>query len=469
MLDNISKIAHARVLVVGDVMLDRYWMGNTNRISPEAPVPVISLKKKNEFPGGAGNVARNIAALEGNTQLVSMIGNDDTGAVLVKLLQNEHILFDHIKSDKVQTTTKLRVVSQNQQLLRLDFEDEHFVCDQKKLYSKYIANLEDVDVVILSDYAKGVLRKPIELIRAAKERNIPVLVDPKGQKFSKYQGATVLTPNRKEFEAVVGSWDSLEELAKKARELMNKYDFGAVIVTLGQDGMVLIQQDSLSHIPAFTEEVYDVTGAGDTVIALLGCAIGKGLSLQSAMEIANLGASLVVKKFGAATITLDELMTEARQHSTSGIVSFKHILGIVADEKAKGRKIVMTNGCFDVVHAGHISYLKEAKALGDILIVAVNDDASVSRLKGSERPIHNLQHRQEVLAELQSVDWVISFSEDTPARIIDEILPDVLVKGGDYTIETIVGADRVLANGGQVKVLNFKDNLSTSNILNKLR
>ncbi len=469
MIEDIKKLYKSRVLVVGDVMLDRYWHGDANRISPEAPVPVIKLNKQKEFPGGAGNVVLNIASLGASVHLIGAIGTDHEGDILKGLLTGPGIISDMIQNDDVQTTTKLRVISQQQQLLRLDLEERVNTIQGDVLLKKCKKHIDNIDVIILSDYAKGVLVEPEDLINEARSRKIPVLVDPKGNNFSKYKGANILTPNRKEFEDVVGKWDSLTELISKAAPLIKELEFDALVVTLGADGMIMINKDgNVVQIPAHTEEVFDVTGAGDTVIALLGCAIGQNIQLDRAMHIANLGASLVVKKLGASSVAISELVDSEKNHSHTGVISVEELQHLVRDAKNRGQKIVMTNGCFDIVHAGHVSYLKKAKNLGDKLIVAINEDDSVKKLKGKNRPIHTLKHRQEVIAELQSVNWVVSFSEDTPQNLIDKIIPDILVKGGDYSIDNIVGADTVIANGGTVEVLDFEDGLSTTSILENL-
>ena len=469
MIEDIKKLTNSKVLVVGDVMLDRYWYGDTNRISPEAPVPVIKMNKQKEFPGGAGNVVLNIASLGAKVELISAIGSDQQGNILKGLLKEPGVTFDAIEMDDINTTVKLRIICQQQQLLRLDQEKSENHLQSVVLMNKFQQYLENIDVLILSDYAKGVLAHPEGIIKLAKENGIPVLVDPKGTDFSKYRGASILTPNRAEFRGVAGDWQSMSELTNKALQLIKELDFDAMIVTLGADGMVMIDKDeNIVQIPAHTEEVFDVTGAGDTVIALLGCAIGQSIPLDRSMHIANLGASLVVKKLGASSVSITELIDAEKNHSHTGVVSLEELQRLIKEARNLGQKIVMTNGCFDIVHAGHVSYLKKAKNLGSKLIVAINDDNSVKRLKGKSRPVHQLTHRQEVIAELQSVDWVGSFSEDTPQALIEQVLPDVLVKGGDYSIENIVGADTVIANGGRVEVLEFEDGLSTTNILKNL-
>lgn len=469
MKEFVNKLQRVRVLVVGDVMLDEYLMGTSNRISPEAPVPVVRLEKSYAYPGAAANVARNLSALGCDVMLIGMIGDDDNGTALTKLLIDANIESDLIINQHMKTITKTRVISKNQQLLRIDVEDRVLAEANNELLTKIKQHIDNFDIIILSDYSKGLLTNPQNIINLAQDRHIPVLVDPKGNDFSKYQGATLLTPNSLEFENIVGTWDDLPQLVVKAKSLIAAYNFTSIIVTLGQDGMVLINDETMFHIPAFAKQVYDVTGAGDTVIAILAMALGSNLPLFAAMELASLAASMVIQKLGAATVSIDELKLAANAHSIGNIVNVDDLVKIISQQKALGKKIIMTNGCFDIVHAGHIAYLKEAKSLGDILIVAVNSDHSVKNLKGSQRPIHCLAHRQAVLAELQSVDYVVDFNEDTPLNIIIKLLPDVLVKGGDYTIANIVGADIVINNGGTVKVLQFSPGLSTTNIINKLQ
>ena len=463
---------NGKILVIGDVMLDRYWHGETLRISPEAPVPVVNIGEQQARPGGAGNVAVNLAALGAKPVLLGAIGDDEAGDRLLEQLESFGIEHCLQRLAKQTTITKLRVLSQHQQLLRLDFEEQRLAADQGQLIADFKRQLVDVNAVIISDYHKGTLHDAAGLIQLAKAAGVPVFVDPKGASFSIYHGADVLTPNRKEFEHIVGECDSEEELVNKAESALQANDLGALLVTRGGEGMSLIQREQVPfHQPARALEVFDVTGAGDTVIAILAAAVAVGESLEAAVIVANTGAGVAVTKLGAVAVTVPELRRALlrQQASVFGVLSEEAAKLAVIDAHAHGETVVMTNGCFDILHAGHIAYLDEAKALGKRLMVAVNDDDSVRRLKGESRPMNDLAARMAVLAGLRSVDWVVPFSEDTPARLISELNPNVLVKGGDYKVEEVAGADHVLANGGDVKMLQFVDGCSTTSLINKIR
>jgi len=469
---SIPNFADARVLVVGDVMLDRYWSGSTSRISPEAPVPVVKVNDIENRAGGAGNVALNIASLTSKASLLGLVGQDNNARALEETLIHKNISTRFTALDSHPTITKLRVLSRHQQLIRLDFEEDFHQVDNSDMLAKYKDALEECDVVVLSDYGKGALsdiRPFIELGRAAGK---DVLIDPKGHDFERYRGATLITPNLSEFEAVMGACKDEADLVEKGFELLEKIDLTALLVTRSEKGMTLFQKDLQPiHLAATAREVYDVTGAGDTVISVLAAAKAAGSNLSNATALANTAAALVVAKLGTATVSLAELRREARadQAAHTGIMDEDALALMIKESQANGETIVMTNGCFDLLHPGHVSYLKNAKQLGDRLIVAVNSDESVSRLKGPERPINPVSHRMDVLAGLQSVDWVVPFTEDTPQRLIAKLLPNILVKGGDYAIEDIAGGKEVMANGGSVEVLNFEDGCSTSNIINSIK
>ena len=463
----IPSFDRARVVVAGDVMLDRYWFGATGRISPEAPVPVVRVEDTEERPGGAANVAVNLASLGVETKLCGVTGRDEAATDLEELLAGEGISCHFTPSALVPTTTKLRVLSRNQQLIRLDFESSE-VRSAAITSETFSGALMDARLVILSDYGKGALANVEMLIAGCRERSVPVLVDPKGRDFQRYRGATVLTPNLSEFEAVVGQCADEAQIESRGDALRASLDLDYLLVTRSEHGMTLIGRDMAAlHLPAQAREVYDVTGAGDTVIATLGAALAADAAIADATAIANLAAGLVVRKLGVAGVSPSELRLALHLQGKGGggPVAPNQLVGLVEEAQAHGEKIVMTNGCFDILHAGHIAYLEEAKALGDRLVVAVNDDESVARLKGEGRPINTLEDRMAVLAGLAAVNWVVPFSEDTPAALIGSVLPDLLVKGGDYRPEEIAGADRVLANGGQVQVLSFRSGRSTSSII----
>lgn len=458
----------ANILVVGDVMLDRYWQGQTQRISPESPVPVVNVQGREDKPGGAGNVAVNVAALEGQVNLIGAIGCDEAGACLKSVLTEQGIKTNLTEHDSMPTITKLRVLSRHQQMIRLDFEQPVPESIQPTLLRDYEACIKHSDVIILSDYAKGTIQHPQTYIELAKKANKPVLVDPKGNDFAKYQGATLLTPNRKEFEQVMGVCNSEEALETQAQLAIETYDLQAILVTRSEEGMTLYQKDKAPyHLPAYTKEVFDVTGAGDTVIALIASSLSVGQSLEHAVYIANIAASIVVTKLGASTVTTHELRSEMNriQGLSMGVVDTEVLTTLIEDCKAQGERIVMTNGCFDILHIGHIQYLKKAKALGDRLLVAVNTDDSVKQLKGPKRPINGLQERMAVLAELGCVDWVVPFSELTPIHLIQTVNPDILVKGGDYKVNEVVGGDHVIEHGGRVEIIDYVSGFSTTELI----
>ena len=467
----LPNFSQSHVLVIGDVMLDRYWTGATTRMSPEAPVPIVHVKQTEERPGGAGNVALNVVSLGGKVTLLGMCGDDPEGDRLENQLRQAGIDVRLLKLKNVPTIMKLRVLSRHQQLLRLDFEENFYHQPNDELLRMYEETIQTVGAVILSDYGKGTLASVDRLIAIAKKYHKPIFVDPKSQDFSRYAGATVITPNYGEFEAAAGKCVDENEMISKGRALMQRHDIETLLVTRGERGMTLLHQnDAEVHLPAREREVYDVTGAGDTVIAVLAAAMACGATRLEAMMLSNLAAGIVVGKLGAATVSVPELLMAIKtgRRVDIGVMNETQLVISVNEARARGEKIVMTNGCFDILHVGHITYLNQAKALGDRLIIAVNEDQSVKRLKGAGRPINNVDQRMLVLASLDAVDWVVPFSEDTPARLIEKVLPDVLVKGGDYKVEEIAGHEAVLAHGGEVKILTFVDDVSTTNMINKM-
>ena len=468
----LPDFSQTRILVVGDVMLDRYWYGDTARISPEAPVPVVNVRQNEERAGGAANVALGLAALGVQASLIGQTGDDEAAECLAALLERGGIDVHLQRTPGHPTITKLRVISHHQQMIRLDFEGDAY--DVPGLEADAISDhLQGIQAVVLSDYAKGALKHSASLIEAARAADLPVLVDPKQEDFAVYRGATLLTPNRREFERAVGRCRTEDELVQRGRKLIEEMDWQALLVTRGEEGMTLIQRTGDPvHIPAQAHEVFDVTGAGDTVIAALAAAVAAGESLPQAAALANLAASVAVGKLGTATVSRDELRQAAerggRQHA-HGVVTERHLLDLVRQARARGESVVMTNGCFDILHPGHVAYLEQARALGDRLVVAVNDDDSVRRLKGDGRPVHSVAHRMAVLGGLASVDWVVPFSEDTPARLIEAVAPDVLAKGGDYQVEEIAGHESVLARGGRVEILPFLEDHSTTGTIERIR
>lgn len=481
---NLPDFNTARILIVGDVMLDRYFSGATQRISPEAPVPVVKVNKSEDRPGGAANVAINAAALGAQVQLIGLCGGhlisaesgiesvhvDEAATILTTALQAHDVASHLVPVAGMETITKLRVMSRNQQLLRLDFEESFAKVDKSPLLATVAAHIAQVDVLVLSDYAKGTLSDPQALIALAKEYDVPVVIDPKGTDFSAYKGATLITPNMSEFAAVSGEHESEAHLAKLAQAQRHELNLEALLLTRSEEGMSLFSDGPDYHLPAKAKEVYDVTGAGDTVVAVLASAIGANVPLHDACVMANHAASIVVGKLGTSSVTPTELALSlhAKAHDDVGVMNAEQLSYTVRLLQSQGQTIVMTNGCFDILHAGHVSYLQAAAALGDRLIVAVNDDDSVTRLKGPGRPVNNVSRRMAVIAGLAAVDFVVPFSADTPQELIATVLPDVLVKGGDYTIDEIAGGAEVLANGGEVKIMHFEEGVSTTAIIKQI-
>lgn len=468
----LPQFAAARILVVGDVMLDRYWHGDTSRISPEAPVPVVRVGEIEERPGGAGNVALNVAALGAHASLIGLTGDDEAADALARNLAQHEVHCDFERVAEFSTITKLRVLSRHQQLIRLDFEDGFPGFQPDHLLERFSSALQQCDVVVLSDYSKGTLRAAPTMIAAARAAGKPVVVDPKGNDFERYRGATVITPNMHEFEAVVGHCKDEMTLVERGEALRQQLGLEALLVTRSEKGMSLLQAAVPPlHIPTRAREVFDVTGAGDTVVSVLAAGLAAGLPLADATHLANLAASVVVGKLGTASVTVPEIRRAMREENDieRGIVSEARLIELVQEAKAHGEKVIMTNGCFDILHAGHVTYLEQAARLGQRLIVAVNDDASVKRLKGEERPVNTMDRRMHVLAALDCVDWVVGFYADTPTDLICGVKPDVLVKGGDNDPGNIPGGDCVREAGGEVRVMTYVDNVSTTGLIASIR
>jgi len=502
----LPSFSQVRVLVVGDVMLDKYCEGQANRISPEAPVPAVRVTKEFDRLGGAANVALNVRSLGAQCTLMGIIGDDASGRSIASMLDEQGIRNLTQTDSSGVTTQKLRVLSRGQQMIRLDFEQQASDRASRQIASSFKLACKDADIVILSDYAKGCLSQCQDIIQVAIQLGKPVVVDPKGADFGKYRGATLITPNLSEFDAVAEStkgdlggdvgedfWrkdkteqDADERIAHRAHALCEGLGLNAILVTRSEKGMSLIQRHGTDlHLPTAAREVFDVTGAGDTVVATLASAIGAGMSLQDATQLSNLAAGIAVAKVGTAAVTMDELaslinassMTQApKQYEKSGpshteqkLVSQNELREKVLRLKHEGKAVVMTNGCFDILHPGHISYLESARALGDVLVVALNSDSSVRTLKGVGRPVNPLESRLRLLGALSCVDLVTSFDEQTPESLISRVLPTILVKGGDYTAEQIAGAVQVQESGGRVVVLDFLEGHSTSRLIEKIK
>ena len=469
---NLKLLSKSNILVFGDVMLDRYVSGSVDRVSPEAPVPVLKPIKEEIRLGGAANVALNLSSLGSKVSLIGISGKDSSSAQIFNLLKENKIKNEIVKSN-LPTITKLRLLSSKQQLLRVDSEEEFTKEDwnsAKKRFDKSIA-LNSNNLLIISDYGKGTLQDIPGLIKKAKKFKKIVLVDPKGDNFSKYKGADVITPNFSEFIGEVGAVKSEREITSKAISLIKSLKLGALLVTRGSEGMTLFNKEKgkvvRSDFPTQAQEVFDVSGAGDTVIASVAAALSTGLDMTSAVKLANVAAGIVVGKSGTATASIEEI--EPYFTGEDLVFSLKEAKKHSAMLRKNDKKVVFTNGCFDILHAGHVHYLEQAKELGDELVVGLNSDSSVKTLKGSGRPIHNLQHRSKVLSSLKCVDRIVAFADETPIKLINEIKPDILVKGGDYKVKDVVGHKEIKSWGGEVKIIPLVSGLSTTNIIKKLK
>lgn len=479
----LDKTGEIEVLVLGDVMLDRFVYGSATRISPEAPIPILTISHQAQMLGGAGNVVRNITSLGGRARLVSVIGEDAEGREITAILTAPELASgagtapNLITSVGRPTTVKTRFIADGQQLLRSDAEASHMLQPQtaEKLLDAYKQALETADIVILSDYAKGVLSDPVlrAAITLAAAKNIPVIADPKSLDFSRYAGVTLLTPNAREMAAASGMPCATNtEVETAARHTLKAAGLDALLVTRSEAGMSLITPTEAYHITAKAQEVFDVSGAGDSVIAALALSFAAGATLPEAAQLANLAGSIAVAKSGTAAVTREELGAALHSAEISGIenkiISFEAAEERVSNWRARGLKVGFTNGCFDLVHPGHISLLSQARGECDRLIVGLNTDDSIRRLKGETRPVTNENSRAIVLASLGDVDLVVPFAEDTPIHLIEGLRPDVLVKGADYTVETVVGADIVQAYGGRVHLATLKEGFSTTGTIQRL-
>jgi D-beta-D-heptose 7-phosphate kinase/D-beta-D-heptose 1-phosphate adenosyltransferase len=478
LLDRLESLGRPRLLIVGDLILDRYVTGDVLRISPEAPIPVLSARSSEPRLGGAGNVAANLRAMKADVRIIGVVGDDAPGLGLQEMLGEKGVDLTGLVVDAGRPTTeKARMLSGVQQMLRVDWEETRPL--DEPIVEQLLAPLAEAvawaEAVVLSDYGKGVLARPVleRAIALARERGIPVLVDPKGGDYSIYRGATLVTPNRKEAELALGRRiERIEELPAAADELIQAADLDRIVITLGSDGIYYrTRRGEEARAPAQARAVFDVTGAGDTVVAHLALYLAGGLDMETAIGLANHAAGLVVARLGTYSVTRPELAVRlSEDQSTVGKVLDESSLGPTLERWRKDkRRIVFTNGCFDVVHAGHIEYLQFARSKGDVLIVAVNDDESVRRLKGPERPVNPLKDREFVLSAFEMVDAVVAFAEDTPQRLIEWITPNVLVKGEDYKDKGVVGREWVERNGGQVVLAPLKPWRSTTGILERAR
>jgi D-beta-D-heptose 7-phosphate kinase/D-beta-D-heptose 1-phosphate adenosyltransferase len=466
-----------KILVVGDLMLDRYIFGDVDRISPEAPVPVLRHARRYERAGGAANVAMNLAGLGCQAFLAGFWGDDAEKTELAAILDAANVNTLGVVTGSLPTISKTRIVGRVQQLLRLDIEslDDRPPVEDQRLLERATDLTAKMSAVILSDYAKGVLTSELcaAVIRAARTAGIPVFVDPKTRDFSKYSGATTVCPNLSELALATGiAAHKTDELLAAANVLLTEHDFKFLTVTMSEKGITVLEPGGSYHSPARAREVFDVSGAGDTVIATLTAGIAGGLQVRTAVELANLAAGIVVAKVGTVPVAQHELI--AALTPSSGITAGEKILDLeratlrAAEWRASGETIVFTNGCFDLLHVGHITLLEDCRRFGSKLILGLNTDASVQRLKGPTRPIVGERERAKVMSALAAVDAVVLFDEDTPMELIRALKPNVLVKGGDYSIETVVGHEEVIASGGRVEIVPTVEGFSTTNIVKKL-
>lgn len=473
-----ARASNLRCLVVGDLMLDEYLWGKTERISPEAPVQVVDVLREDLRLGGAGNVANNLLALGCRVSVASVVGEDENGWALLKAFNREGIVTDGILQEPGRRTgRKTRVVAANQQILRIDRESREPLSAtiEGRLCEWLKAHLASFDVVLISDYLKGVLTPTVLdcIISSARQRSLPVLVDPKGSDYRKYRGATILTPNRKEAEAAAGMVIHDDaSLQEAAQAIMTSLELDNLLITRSEEGMSLFSGNGETvHIPTVAREVFDVTGAGDTVLAVLACGVAGGTGLTEAAQLANIAAGIAVAKVGTSVVTPAEIIdavAAGHRDSDSKIKNRDVLTGIIERERNKGRRVVFTNGCFDLLHAGHVKYLQAARRLGDLLILGLNSDVSVRRLKGAKRPLIGEEERAHILAALDCIDYVCLFDEDTPLELITALKPYILVKGGDYTPEGVVGKELVESYGGRVELIPFVDGKSTTNIIEKV-
>ena len=483
-----NNVKAVNALVIGDLMIDEYLWGKTERISPEAPVQVVDIIDEDLRLGGAGNVVNNLVAIGCQVSVCSVVGDDENSERLYKRFESLGVGTETLLKDKNRRTgKKTRVIAANQQIIRIDRESREDI--EKEFEDKIIKFIEKngglFQVFIVSDYAKGVLTKRLlsGLIVLGAKMSIPIVVDPKGDDYSKYLGVTIITPNRKEAEQASKIKISDEASLKNAAvKLLEDLKLSALLITRSEAGMSLfkpLKNGNLPvspniehiHIPTVAREVYDVTGAGDTVLTLLSLGLATGLSMKDAAWIANIAAGIAVGKVGTSIITPEEIMAEIyheHRDSISKIKSLESVKALTDNEKKQGKRVVFTNGCFDLLHVGHVKYLQKARSYGDLLVLGLNSDASVRRLKGAKRPLIREEERADILAALDCIDYVVIFDEDTPLKLIEAIKPTVLVKGGDYTLDGVVGRDIVESYGGSVALVEFVDGKSTTNIIEKI-
>lgn len=473
MLGNIdlSLITGHKILILGDLMVDTYHIGSVRRISPEAPVPVIQVKETYSVLGGAANVARNLITLKNIPHVIGIVGNDINGSIMKQMFDESNIKHTLINTENP-TITKTRIIGNHQQIARIDFEKDKITltdAEKEKIIETLKKEIPNTEIVIISDYGKGVCsieicKKVIELSNKYKKI---VIIDPKGNNWEKYSNADIITPNLKELSDIYGQEITNEDqiIYNAAKKISNEYNIKNILVTRSELGMSLISNENCTHIRTEAKEVYDVSGAGDTVVATLSACLAGKLTVINSIKLANKAAGIVVGKIGTSPISYEELQNNFNLKETSKIINPAEVKDLIKKLRNQNKKIVFTNGCFDILHKGHVYYLQKAKELGDILILGLNSDSSVKRLKGETRPINKEIDRAYVLEALSCIDYIIIFDEDTPYNLIKEVMPDILVKGGDYKIENVVG--REFAK--EVTLINFQEGYSTTNIINKIQ
>lgn len=473
----VSKIFsnNPHIAVIGDLMLDEFLYGNSTKVSPEAPVPVVKSTHKKLFLGGAGNVVRTLVSLGSNVDLYSVLGNDEDSSIVKKLLNELKVDISnlHFLNDRC-TTKKTRIISSRQQMLRIDNEEEENISleTEELIFRNLKKNINTYDVILISDYGKGLLTNDLikKIIYLCNTNNTKVMIDPKGNDFAKYSNSFLLTPNKKEItEALNVKIQDNDSILKALDILKDKYNINVPLITLSEDGIAFLNNNGLSIYPTSAKEVFDVTGAGDTVLASLGFAISNNLSIDDAVCFANICAGIVVQKIGTSSPTISEVKeafnSPMKPELDSKIKSVDEIEDIVKIIRDKNESIAFTNGCFDILHIGHIKYLEMASKLSDKLIVGVNSDNSVRNLKGESRPYNSDYERMFLISALSFVDYVVLFNEDTPINLISLVKPDILVKGGDYKISEVVGSEYAK----EVKIIDFVKDRSTTNLVNKIK
>ena len=470
-----EQLQKAHCLVVGDLMLDEYIYGDIKRISPEAPVPVINMQECKYLLGGAANVAANISSLGAKATLVGIVGNNSETVIFKDLLGEKNVAFEGVISSKRVTTIKTRILGKNQQLLRIDKEQTSDIddIDEELLVKKIKKLIKYVNAVVISDYCKGVCTERIcrYVIELANKHNKYVFVDPKISDWARYSGASILTPNFFELNEASGQFlrNMPEDIIAASRVLLSDLQISNILVTRSQDGMMLVNNTDVYNFHTEAQEVFDVSGAGDTVVAAAAAFLSAGADLVEAVKISNIAAGIAVSKVGTYNVTFEELALKANGVKKHKLLTSENAVDAVKFYKRQGKKIVFTNGCFDILHIGHITLLSKAKQLGGILIIGLNSDKSVRRLKGNGRPVNSENDRAQMLAALEAVDMIVIFNEDTPYNLIKDIAPDILVKGSDYTTETVAGHDVVIDNGGQVVLLPLVEGKSTSDLIQTIR